>query len=795
LNKTILLLFTIATFLIAQDFTGISIYINPGHGGHDPANDRYIPETGFWESEGNLEKGLRLRDILLSLNATIKMSRITNNDGDDLGLSTISADANNFDADFFHSIHSNGFQGTSNYTLMLYKEVNGLPAFQDAKDMCDIMANTIYQAHRTTTKYTRGDESFLGFNLGVLRNLTMPGTLSEGSFHDYIPESWRLKNNAYLKHEAWAITKAFIDYFNLTPLPYGEIAGILRDPFDNVDYFYISSTSDAKKPLNFSIATLLPDNKQYLGDALNNGFYMLDEVPPGTYDLILEAEDYKADTVFSVVVSANKTTFIDRSLIPKPNLSPPVIINYSPEQEENVRLNSEFIYEFNVKMDRTSVQQSFSITPNVIGAFTWESNDKKMVFSPVDFLEPGTEYEVTIASSAKSFYNVLIENTFSHTFSTRSALKLVDSYPAQNSEEISTTVKIKLLFDAPIDDFSLGGNVIFQDIDGNDINLYIDEIDYDNGKIIFEPLNPLENKKFYQVKLLNGIKDVEGSNLSSDTTIIFKTEAYDVVDGTTILDFEDISVWWQPEQSGSTNGIDIDKTSFIISTKRAIDGTHSGKLTYAFNIDSGGVCRVYNEFEPKIPTNTNSVFGMWVFGDYSYNYLEYWFRNNDGTNIPIFIDTLNWTGYKFKEVDLSGYGELAFHSMVIEQNSLGEKNGQVHFDVMQSDLFVTDIKFNNELLPTEYKLEQNYPNPFNPTTTIRYSIPQRSFIQSEVEGASLQLKIYDVLGRVVATLVKKQQKPGNYEITFDASEFSSGVYYYQLKTSDYLETKKMLLLK
>ena len=68
----------------------------------------------------------------------------------------------------------------------------------------------------------------LGFNLGVLRNLAMPGTLSEGSFHDYIPESWRLKNDSYLKHEAWAIAKAFIDYYNLTTFSNGEIAGILK---------------------------------------------------------------------------------------------------------------------------------------------------------------------------------------------------------------------------------------------------------------------------------------------------------------------------------------------------------------------------------------------------------------------------------------------------------------------------------------------------------------------------------------------------------------------------------------
>ena len=62
----------------------------------------------------------------------------------------------------------------------------------------------------------------------------MPGTLSEGSFHDYVPESWRLRNKAYTKHEAWAIEKAFVSYFHLAQNSYGEIAGVVRDPSQNV---------------------------------------------------------------------------------------------------------------------------------------------------------------------------------------------------------------------------------------------------------------------------------------------------------------------------------------------------------------------------------------------------------------------------------------------------------------------------------------------------------------------------------------------------------------------------------
>ena len=92
----------------------------------------------------------------------------------------------------------------------------------------------------------------------------------------------------------------------------------------------------------------------------------------------------------------------------------------------------------------------------------------------------------------------------------------------------------------------------------------------------------------------------------------------------------------------------------------------------------------------------------------------------------------------------------------------------------------------NEQIPTEFKLDQNYPNPFNPTTVISYSIPENSFVQ---------LKIYDLLGNVITTLVSENQNTGIYKITFDGSNLTSGIYFYQLITPKYTNTKKLMLVK
>lgn len=89
-------------------------------------------------------------------------------------------------------------------------------------------------------------------------------------------------------------------------------------------------------------------------------------------------------------------------------------------------------------------------------------------------------------------------------------------------------------------------------------------------------------------------------------------------------------------------------------------------------------------------------------------------------------------------------------------------------------------------IPNRYKLHQNYPNPFNPTTNIKYQIQKSGFVT---------LKVYDILGKEIATLVNEIQKPGTYEVPFSAENLNSGVYFYKIQSGNYSETKRMILIK
>jgi hypothetical protein len=137
-----------------------------------------------------------------------------------------------------------------------------------------------------------------------------------------------------------------------------------------------------------------------------------------------------------------------------------------------------------------------------------------------------------------------------------------------------------------------------------------------------------------------------------------------------------------------------------------------------------------------------------------------------------------------------------------DQDTAGyNSNGDIAFDIYQgwsgtdwvnetkyiyNYAGVTAVDNNLTTVPSHYYLSNNYPNPFNPTTNIKYSLTSEGFVS---------LKVYDILGREVATLVNENQSAGIYTVRFDGSDLSSGVYVYQLKVNNFVSTKKLVLMK
>ena len=108
------------------------------------------------------------------------------------------------------------------------------------------------------------------------------------------------------------------------------------------------------------------------------------------------------------------------------------------------------------------------------------------------------------------------------------------------------------------------------------------------------------------------------------------------------------------------------------------------------------------------------------------------------------------------------------------------------FDILHDPSGASDISQQTNIMPANYALKQNYPNPFNPTTNIEFSIPQLEFVT---------LKVYNILGEEVATLVSEKLSAGKYKYDWDASGLASGVYVYRIQAGDYVETRKMILMR
>ena len=134
----------------------------------------------------------------------------------------------------------------------------------------------------------------------------------------------------------------------------------------------------------------------------------------------------------------------------------------------------------------------------------------------------------------------------------------------------------------------------------------------------------------------------------------------------------------------------------------------------------------------------------------------------------------------------SGLDDLFLRSLALDANQriyLGTSNTRV---VYIGQVTATGLERISENSPKDFGLSQNYPNPFNPTTKINYQLSANGFVT---------LKILDVLGKEVTTLVNDEQLTGTYSVDFDASNLSSGIYFYELRTGSFIQSKKMILLK
>lgn len=259
---------------------------------------------------------------------------------------------------------------------------------------------------------------------------------------------------------------------------------------------------------------------------------------------------------------------------------------------------------------------------------------------------------------------------------------------------------------------------------------------------------------------------------------------------------------WSPTASSNTyfvtsggSGVKYEKPALTIKQNRSCDSamftvTKNGVPYYCPTVNGGGTWNT----DYTLGNGSNKSFTWCASGTSGADPFMGMWVSNDGDSVGLRLGGRigNLGTYVYKRNSFDASTSVAPTCMVYNP-SAGVNRAAFSYAgfgptniYSNQELLVTAIDPVNSQIPDAYSLNQNYPNPFNPSTMIKFGVP---------EAGNVKLSVYDLLGREVAVVVNNQLKAGNYEVNFNASQLSAGVYFYKLASGNFVSTKKMILVK
>jgi hypothetical protein len=685
LLQSMLMAALMAVFAVSVASAQPHVYINPGHGGYD-SDDRNMviypfsqgDSAGSWESKSNLRKGLALREILQNKGYKTSISRVTNTTADDLALSTIVALCNQSGADVFYSVHSNatGTSARSNFPMVFYRGYTGSPQIANADVLATDLEPYLYASQNTvwTNNYQIwGDWSFRpewgtqGY--GVLRGNRAVANLSEGSFHDYIPEAYRLLSFYYCWMEGWNISLGADKYFGrLDNYDLGVVTGNIRDDrikrLQECAQDFLIYGEDILMPIHDATVRLLDEQgnevQRCKTDTLRNGIYLFKYVAPGTYTVEVSEPSHFTQTQ-TVTVNANEPTY-QNFYLKRVRDTPPVVVDYSPvwrEGDPAVKCSEQIVLSFNWDMDSVTTCDAFTLEPAVEGTFSWEDSYYRLIFTPTDAFDVNTLYTLTLKRSAEHGGGTPMEQDFTMQFYTqpRNHLSELAVFPYEGAQVHYTKPTVELRVDSLLDTYNLFQKLRVLDSEGNELAWNKRSIKYnkkgDNYGFIRVPLTKdIEPGKDYQLILDADIADTAGIHLPAARVINFT------------------GVNAGAAKPDMTMHEDFDHENYylglFLSQVRAESHFSSGLIGNAIVIDyqfssmdgETGLC--YNpdwgleDDDWERPFVLGDKLGMHVWGDMSYNDLMVVFINYKpySPSVAIPVCKIDFHGWRYVEIDL-----------------------------------------------------------------------------------------------------------------------------------------------
>ncbi len=687
------------------------VYINPGHGGYD-SDDRNMviypfhqgDSAGSWESKSNLRKGLALQEILQRKGYQTSISRVTNTTADDLALSTIVALCNQSGADVFYSIHSNatGSSAVNNFPMVFYRGYTGTPQVANADVLAADLEPYLYASQTTVWTHNYqiwGDWSFRpewgtqGY--GVLRGNRAVANLSEGSFHDYIPEAYRLLGLQYCWMEGWNISLGADKYFDrLGNFSQGVISGNVRDDRikrlqENPQPFIVYG-DDNLMPIHGATVRLLDDNgtevQRTMTDTLRNGIYTFKYVNPGTYTVEVTEPSHFTQTA-TVTVNANASTY-QNFYLKRVRDTPPVVVDYSPvwhEGDPAVKCSTPIVLSFNWDMDSVTTCSAFTLDPPVEGNFKWEDSYYRLVFTPKDAFDVNTLYTLTLKKSAEHGGGTAMDEDFTMQFYTqpRNHLSELGVFPYEGAPVHFKTPTVELRVDSLLDTYNLFQKLRVLDSEGNELAWNKRSIKYnkngdDYGFVRIPLTKDIEVGKDYHLILDMDIADTAGIHLPAARHIVFKGfDASAVKPGMEVIEpFEnadDYAINDYPEAPASLK--------LATSTDRLF-GSKSLQLTYDYG-ERTSFLLTHLSGTWNASFVHGDTLGLHVCGDMGYTEILANFSTSDErVSVPLCV--VDFHGWRYVAVPLDALSpgeEYGFSGFTLRRtHDVMGKSGVIRFD-------------------------------------------------------------------------------------------------------------------
>jgi uncharacterized lipoprotein YddW (UPF0748 family) len=511
----------------------------------------------------------------------------------------------------------------------------------------------------------------------------------------------------------------------------------------------------------------------------------------------------------------------------------PKVSSSTPLNGDTISVSTQIKITFSKTMNTSSLTGAVRFSPLVsINNITFSDGNKTITLTTGSNFSFQTEYTLTIDSTVTDVNGKMLDGngdgisgdsyvlSFSTVAQDLSGPIVMQTFPdSLTSGSFDVDGVLTVMFDELVNPATINNDNVILKTGTTQISKGMQLKTIGNQSILnLKTQQPLLNNTQYSLTLTQNITDVIGNQMLSDQEFFFSTSDLAYSHKVSIDDFSTTGNWQQPEYSGSTVGIVDSGTSSGYTSSYYLPASPANGFFIQYQWDPAITSKLIREYlSGGAPRNvifdTSNILQVYVWGDGSYNKFRFAIDEGDGTNWPNHEvskwTVIDWYGWRLVEWNLKdpssvgtwiGNGVLDYPKYRVDSFQMTDAPGSLVYGRIYVDnlrlakkSIVSRIEMDEPNNPNDFVLYQNYPNPFNPSTKIKFTIPS----VGTQRAVSVQLKVYDVLGKEVTNLIDEEHSPGNYEVIFDTTDMqlSSGIYFYQLKADNLMQTKKMMLLR